>query len=144
MYLERFRQRPADAFPLFHGVRDTLAEFQTRGLPLAIATAKSTEGSRLSLSIHQIGHYFSPVMAGDSVARSKPHPDMLHAILEQTGAEATETLYIGDAVTDIEMGLAAGVWMCGVSCGVHGEERLRAAGAHHILRSFPDLLTLLP
>ena len=137
-------QRPPDAFSLFEGVRETLSHLQNLGLPLAIATAKGAEKAELDLHAHQLRQFFNQVMGGDSVIRSKPHPDMLHTILEQTGAEATETLYIGDAATDIEMGLAAGVWTCGVSYGVHGEERLRAAGAHHIVHTFPDLLTLLP
>ncbi len=46
---------------------------------------------------------------------------------------------IGDTSYDIEMAVNAGVTALGVDWGYHDAEELRASGASHVVKSFPEL-----
>ena len=48
---------------------------------------------------------------------SKPNPQGVLHLQQQTGIPLTETLLVGDSRVDIETGLAAGVPTCGVTWG---------------------------
>jgi phosphoglycolate phosphatase len=50
---------------------------------------------------------------------------------------------VGDTEFDIVMGRAAGFATIGVTWGYHPEERLRAAGAHHIIDGYEALAATL-
>jgi HAD superfamily hydrolase (TIGR01509 family) len=43
------------------------------------------------------------------VARPKPEPDMLHACVEQLGVRTDEALFVGDAISDRDAALSAGM-----------------------------------
>jgi phosphoglycolate phosphatase len=76
------------------------------------------------------------VVGADSVARRKPHPEHLQAVLDELGARPEEALYVGDTAVDAETAQAAGVRLALVAWGL-GED----AGARRIAR-FADLLDL--
>lgn len=142
-YREIVRVRPSEATPLFDGVRDTLLHCHKIDIRLAIATAGRTAFATSWLQASQIDHLFAAIMGGDSTARSKPHPDMLLAIMDNSGVNARDVMFVGDTATDIEMGLAAEVTTVGAAYGYHDAERLKAAGAHYVINSFSELLPLL-
>jgi len=49
------------------------------------------------------------VVGEDLVANCKPHPDMANLILKKLSVDKENTVIVGDAITDIEMGLNAGL-----------------------------------
>jgi phosphoglycolate phosphatase-like HAD superfamily hydrolase len=50
---------------------------------------------------------------------------------------------VGDMRYDMETGVNAGSGTCGVLYGYGTEDELRAAGAQHLIRTFPDLALLI-
>jgi len=104
---------------LFDGMRALLA----RPFRAAVAPGKSQRGAERAVNHHGLAERFEIVLGGNSVARPKPHPDMLHAIMAATGTE--DLVMIGDTTYDLEMARAAGVKAIGVSWGHHSVERLR-------------------
>jgi phosphoglycolate phosphatase-like HAD superfamily hydrolase len=87
---------------------------------------------------------FPPHLAGlfqaslffDEVPEPKPSPAPMFAMMHALGVEARECGYVGDAIEDVQMALAAGVRSFGLSTGACSLGELRAAGADWV---GPDL-----
>ncbi len=102
---------------------DGIAELLAKPFRAAVATGKSQRGAERVVKQFGFEDRFEIVLGGNSVPRPKPHPDMLHAIMEATGTK--ELVMIGDTTYDLEMAKAAGVKAIGVSWGHHRVDRLR-------------------
>ena len=107
--------------PLFEGVREMLAELVERGFLLGIATGKSRRGLARSLAQHGLAHHFAAFRCADE-GFPKPHPDMLLALMDRCGTEASETLMIGDTTHDLELARNAGASAIAVTYGAHGAD----------------------
>lgn len=126
---------PGRKEPLFPGVPELIAALHvTPGLTLAVATGKSRRGMARVFDHYGWHVVFASVQTADTNA-SKPDPEMIFNALADTGATASDAVFIGDTSFDMEMGCAAGVESWGVSWGYHTVETLRAAGAKKILNS---------
>ena len=108
---------------LFPGARETLQLLREAGFELAIATGKGRAGLEKALEHTQLESMFSVTRCADET-RSKPHPQMLEEILQETATEAEHTLMVGDTEYDMNMAGQAGVHAVAVSYGVHERERL--------------------
>ncbi|MES9991402.1 MAG: HAD-IA family hydrolase [Candidatus Thiodiazotropha sp.] len=108
---------------LFDGVREVLGELQQQGYLLAVATGKGRRGLDLALESTGLGDYFHLTRCADE-SFSKPHPEMLNQILDQTGIAPGRALMIGDTEYDLEMAVNAGMPSLGVTYGTHSRERL--------------------
>lgn len=129
----------AEAIPatrLFPGVEATLRCLRESGVTLAIASSKIAPVSRALLAHCGIDGLFALIVGGDSVARSKPDPEMLHLALAQLACSPADALMVGDSVHDVAMARAAGVACCAVTYGVCSREELAAAGAGWLVDGF--------
>jgi len=104
--------------PLFAGVRELLADLRASDYTLAISTGKSRSGLIRSINEHQLADYFATTRcAGEN--KSKPHPEMLHQILDELNFSSNQTLMIGDSEHDLKMANNAGMQSIGVTHGIH-------------------------
>ena len=124
--------------PLFEGMIDVLEKLQAAGWLLGVATGKSMRGLRSTLERHALDEFFHTLQTADR-ARGKPDPEMLHFAMQETGADAVDTVMIGDTTFDMEMARAAGVRAIGVSWGYHQPDDLRHAGASVVVDTMADL-----
>ena len=104
--------------PLFSGVYRLLDELREQGYTLAISTGKSRIGLEQSINEHKLADYFAATRCADE-NRSKPHPEMLHEILDELNFSATQTVMIGDSEHDLKMANNANMQCIGVTHGVH-------------------------
>jgi phosphoglycolate phosphatase len=88
--------------------------------------------------LHGIAGHFVTLQTPDHNP-SKPHPGMMLRGMAETGAEARDTVIIGDTTFDIEMGKAAGTKAIGVTWGHHDPHELLAAGADILVETYADL-----
>ena len=145
-FLERYRHHfwRADAdTTLFKGVMDSLCELRAAGFLLAVATGKSRRGLDRALEATGLRQYFHATRCADE-GFSKPHPGMLHRLLEETNVEVEQALMIGDTTHDMEMARAAGMARLAAAYGAHPRASLIAcepvacvdafAGLHQWLR----------
>ncbi|MBE7731875.1 HAD family hydrolase [Devosia faecipullorum] len=124
---------------LFPGAREALDELHGRtGMLLGIATGKGLNGVHRLTQLHGIAEHFVTLQTPDHNP-SKPHPGMMLRAMEETGADKSQTLIVGDTTFDIEMGKAAGTKTIGVSWGYHNPDELLRAGADIIVRDYADL-----
>ena len=122
---------------LYPGVMDTLPQLKKDGHTLAIITSKPEAPLLHLLKMHNVGHFFSSHRTSDDIKRrgqrEKPHPDMLHGMMEELKFGPLDTVMIGDTTMDIRMGRSAGTHTIGVTWGAHPKAHLADAGAHHIV-----------
>jgi len=128
--IERYRYHftAGEQSPLFEGIADLLAELHGSGKRLAVATGKSRRGLQLALDRTGLGRLFEFTRCADE-GFAKPHPGMLHAILDYTGVEASRAVMVGDTTHDLQLAANAGVDAIAVLYGAHHPELLDTHGA---------------
>jgi phosphoglycolate phosphatase len=124
LYRKHFLQRE-DSMRLFPGMKEIFIEMK-KSRVLAIATGKSRRGLDRALEYTGIGGFFAASRCADET-QPKPHPAMLHELMEEFSMENTQVLMIGDTTHDLEMARAASVDAVAVSYGAHPEQALRKA-----------------
>lgn len=115
------------------------------GVGLAIASNNSEGAVRRYLEIRSLSRCFAGHIYGRSheLHRLKPHPDCVYRALDSLGADAAGSLMIGDTPADFEAARKAGVAFLGYGRDERREQRLRAAGAEHVVGSLEPVLKLV-
>ena len=103
---------------LFAGVAEMLRELREAGHLLAVATGKSRRGLDRALEATGLAPYFHATRCADE-GFSKPHPGMLHTLLEALDSAPARALMIGDTTHDMQMARAAGMERLAISHGAH-------------------------
>jgi phosphoglycolate phosphatase len=125
--------------PLYEGVAEAIDALEADGWLLGIATGKSDRGLAFCLEHHGLAGRFVTLQTADRHP-SKPHPSMIEAALADAGADAGESMMIGDTSYDMLMAKAAGVTAVGVAWGYHSPEELLASGADFVAGRPSDLV----
>ncbi len=131
---------------LMPGVAETIPELARRGLRLGVCSNKRVEFTRELVRTLGLHEYFACVLGPDDVGqRPKPDPAMLLEGLTRLKVSANEAVYVGDMVVDVQTAKAAGVPVWLVSTDETGDLTSgEGIGADRVLRSFTELLELLP
>lgn len=129
---------------LFKGVLVMLADLKARQHWLAVATGKSRRGLDEALQTVDLQGLFNGSRTADETA-GKPHPRMLHELMQEFGTTPARTLMIGDTTHDLQMALNAGCPSVGVSYGAHEPAAfvaLRPRFVAHSVRELHDWLLI--
>jgi phosphoglycolate phosphatase len=125
----------------FPGVVEVLAELRRRDCLLAVATTKRTAMARELVEALGLDAFLDHVQGSDGLPH-KPAPDVVLAALAALSAEGV--WMVGDTVTDLEAGRAAGLRTYGVSWGTHDAARLAEAEPDALEADLAALLELVP
>ena len=143
-FLSRYEQRMTRLTHVFADVMPVLSALEAASIPWGIVTNKATRfASPLvqALNLHQRA---SVLIAGDTTAHSKPHPEPLLEAARRINLLPQYCAYVGDDLRDVQAGHAAGMLTVAVRWGYLGfGEPIDAWGAHHIASKPTDILTLL-
>lgn len=120
----------------FPGVLTTLGLLHDSGFGMAIASSRSRQSLEEYIELFGLDKCFAMLVGGNDVARGKPSPEPVQTILEAQNWIADETLVVGDAAVDIQMGKAAGTQTCAVTYGNGTESELKSAGPDFITSDF--------
>jgi phosphoglycolate phosphatase len=123
---------------LFDGVLPLLGELKARQHLLTVATGKSRRGLDEVLHTVELVGVFDGSRTADETA-GKPHPLMLHELMEEFGVRPERTLMIGDTTHDLQMARNAGCASVGVSYGAHEPDAFHALGPLHVAHSVREL-----
>lgn len=136
---EHYRDLHAAYFDgLYDGVREMLAGLRSAGLPLGIVTGKGRAAWEITSSAIHLGD-FATVITEDDVVEPKPHPGGLLAAAAAMGIRASETVYIGDSLADMEGARRAGM-MAGAVLWPKTEADDRASFLEAVGEHRPDWL----
>lgn len=139
----RFHYLGADhRLTLFEGIPEMLADMQTAGHILAIATGKSRLGLERALDHSGLRPLFQASRCADE-CHSKPHPQMLEELMAEFGVVREATLMIGDTSHDLMMAQNAGVAGLAVTYGAHPHDHLLEHRPLACLHTVPELWTWL-
>ena len=142
VYRQHYLYDNAVPAPLFTGVNNLLDRLREQGHTLAISTGKSRIGLEQSMAEHKMAEYFTSTRcAGEN--KSKPHPEMLHEILNELNFSAAEALMIGDSEHDLKMANNANMKCIGVTHGVHNAITLKKHNPLVCLNNITDLSDFL-
>lgn len=133
----------ADLSRPYEGIVELLAELQSRGVKMAVASNKYQAATQKLVS-----HYFSDtdfvaVFGQREGVAIKPDPQIIFDVLEVAGVTPEDMLYVGDSNVDMQTGPRAGVDTVGVSWGFRPREELAAHNPVAIIDHPLQLLDLL-
>ncbi|KOF51906.1 MULTISPECIES: HAD family hydrolase [unclassified Achromobacter] len=140
-FLERYRIHYLLRDPelrLFDGVRELLASLAERDVRLAVATGKSRVGLARALAATGLGPMFDATRTADETF-SKPHPAMLHELMDELDVDPARVVMVGDTSHDLQMACNAGVHGLGVTYGAHTLKELQGCSPQAVLDSVPLL-----
>lgn len=123
---------------LFDGILLMLTELKARQFRLVVATGKSRAGLDDVLQAVELKGMFEASRTADETA-GKPHPRMLHELMDQFGVKPERTLMIGDTTHDLQMALNAGCPSVGVSYGAHESEAFDSLKPRFVAHSVREL-----
>lgn len=127
---------------LFCGIEAGLKRLDESGVLLAVATGKSRIGLDRAFKDGDIQTLFTVTRCADET-RTKPHPQMLHEILDFTAIDANKAIMVGDTSYDMQMASNAGLVGLGVSYGAHSEQTLLDHQATAVLSSVQGMIDWL-
>jgi phosphoglycolate phosphatase len=125
------------------GLIETLAALDRAGFVMGVATNDATKAAKAALRGVGADRYLPHIFGYDSVAQSKPAPDLVHVFADAIGAMAAEVVVVGDNLHDLEMARQAGA---GAAIGVltgNSQTHDLAPHADAVLDSIRDLPVFL-
>lgn len=129
------------------GAHEAFARCRAAGIRVALDTGFSRD--ILDVVLARLGwrvpDTFDATLASDEVARGRPHPDLVLALMQRLGVrDAARVAKVGDTPSDLEEGTSAGCGLViGVTRGSHTGEQLAAWPHTHLVDTVRDVPELL-
>jgi phosphoglycolate phosphatase len=124
----------------FPSIKAAFDDLSALGIALAICTNKPASLTNQLIEALGWQHRFAAIVAGDTLAVSKPDPAPLHLAIERAGGGPAA--FVGDSIVDVETAKAAGVRCIAVSFGF-ADRPVHALGADAVIDSFSELMPAL-
>ncbi len=117
IFLLHYTHNIDDDSVLFNNVKNVLKFLKNNGIKLAVCTNKMERLSNILLEKLNVLHMFDYLVGGDSLSKNKPDPFPLLNICEKLNTDTSDSIMIGDSVTDLNAGKGAGMPVVLVSYG---------------------------
>ena len=143
VFREAYKEFETATLTLFPNISHVLQQLQSNNHHCFVLSSKKTEVLKRNLEALQISHYFKDAFGSDRVQNYKPDPDGIFAIQQAYDFAAIDTMMIGDAIFDLQMGKAANVKTCAVTWGSHSVEQLSAENPDFIIDEALQLLAII-
>jgi phosphoglycolate phosphatase len=140
---EKFELEAAGTTNLLPGAHDTLKTLKQTNLKIALCTVNSQKSTNYIIKRFKLTEYFDAKVPRDEVLDVKPHPVHLEAALNSIEASPSETIVVGDSVSDMQSAKELSVLAVGLTTGVSTKDQLMNAGANYIITSITDLPVLI-
>ncbi|MDP8228334.1 MAG: HAD family hydrolase [Candidatus Electryoneaceae bacterium] len=109
------------------GLYNLFDSLKKNSCKIAIATTDRTERARLAMEHLKIADQINLIVGADMVSNTKPDPEMVNLILSKLNVPRDKVIMVGDAMSDVELGVNAGLKASiGVLTGLAAEEDLRS------------------
>ena len=138
---ELFKREYLPRVKSFPAVRELFRRVKDEGLKVALASSAKGDELKTYKKLARIEDLVEEETSADDAEKSKPHPDIFEAALEQLGdVQPSEAVVVGDTPYDAQAAGKAGLKTVGLLSGGFPEEDLRAAGCDPVYRDAADLL----
>lgn len=139
-FAQAYNVRCGERSQLYPDVIDTLRSLQQTGIPLALVTNKEGRLTERVLDVHGLRPYFATVVAGDTLARSKPDPMPLQHCLDIYHVAANKALLVGDSRVDVAAARAASVVCWAVPYGYNRGRPISEAEPDRLINDISAVL----
>jgi HAD superfamily hydrolase (TIGR01509 family) len=140
---EKYELEAASQPSLLSGGEETLEAVKKLGLKTALCTINSANSTEHILKRFKIAKYFDAVVPRNKVLHFKPDPEHFKTALNTLETTPSETVVIGDSVTDIQAAQQVKALSVGLPTGVSTQSQLVTQGANYIITSITDLPMLI-
>lgn len=129
--------RGRDEAGLLPGAADALQRLAAAGFALGVVTAGRRDSVEAQLDRHGLTALLAVCVYGDDPFEPKPGPAGFRHALAELGlaGRAAEAVYVGDALDDMRMAVAAGARGIGIRSDLATDAELRDAGASDVAAS---------
>lgn len=116
-FIARYKQQVCDKTEIFAGLEELLTSLERQGVPWGVVTNKPGHLTHPIMDALGLTHRSASIVSGDTLPTRKPDPATLLHACNEAGVVATECIYVGDALRDIEAGKNAGMATVAVGYG---------------------------
>ncbi len=127
---------------IFPGIDKVIKGLHDKGKKLSILSNNKKSYVIEALGKHGLQDYFNHILGFNEVKNTKPDPEGLIKILEKENVVSDKTLFIGDMVTDIHAGKAAGIKTIAVASGLVERPKLEQENPYKIVKDIQELQAL--
>ena len=138
----RLSRRVKPTFRMIPDVHPMLQALSERG-KVAVVSTRPMEDAETFLRQHDLTERFDLVVAQETTKRLKPHPQPVRYAADALNLPIDTCVMVGDTPVDVRSARKAGAWAVGVLCGFGEAHELKRAGAHYVLATTGDLLSLI-
>lgn len=143
-FLDRYAEVVCVDSAVFAGVDRLLEDLDEAGRPWGVVTNKPEYLTTPLLDALGLAARSACTVGGDTLPVRKPDPAPLLHACDMAGVEPHRTLYVGDALRDIEAGLAAGMTTIAAGYGyITEDDDPRAWGADVIASDTEELAQIV-
>ena len=133
----------ADKSLPYPGIPELLADLQTQGIQLAVASNKYQAAAEKLIAHYFPSIHFVAVFGQREGIPTKPDPAVVHEILKIAAMASTDTLYVGDSGVDMQTAINAGVTSCGVTWGFRPRAELEAFHPDYIVERAEEIARIV-
>ena len=143
LYRQHYASTMLTGTELLPGTVEVIQTLHQRGVRLGVCSNKKRMYTEQLLEHLGIMPPIEKVFGPDDVPHHKPAPDMLLAALKYFQVSASETIYVGDMIVDIQCAHAAGVPIWAIPTGAMTAGQLQAERPTKLLKNMDEMLSLL-
>ena len=141
-YMAYYNAHSMDQTAPYPGIPELLARLNAAGMQLAVYSNKADAPSQ-ALIEHYFPGVFDLVRGKVEGVPIKPDPAGIRGVMEELGADAQTSLFVGDSSVDIRTGHNGGMRAWGVTWGFRSRESLIEAGADGLADTAEELTQVL-
>jgi HAD superfamily hydrolase (TIGR01509 family) len=123
-----FKEITTKALPIKAGVIPLLDDAKARGLSIALATSTHYQLACVKLKNAQLFDYFSKIVAGDYVEKSKPNPQIYLRAAQQINLDVKQCLAFEDSENGVLAAFNAGLNVIQIPDLVEPSAKMRQLG----------------
>lgn len=141
-FKEYYKDHSAILTKAYDGIIDLMNELKSKGVKIAVVSNKADFAVKTLMEDYFSGLYDCAYGERAGVPR-KPEPDSVFGAISEMGADAENTVYIGDSEVDVETSKNAKLPCIAVTWGFRDKEVLEGLSPEYIADSPRDILRII-
>lgn len=142
-FIEHYTVHNTDRTRPYEGMPELLKALAAEGYKMAVASNKYQQATEQIVRKLFPDIPFFPIFGQREGIPRKPDPAVVNEILEKTGIQREEVLYIGDSAVDMQTAAQARVTACGVTWGFRPRSELESYSPQYIVDKPAQIYDLL-
>jgi len=127
----------------YEGAFEVIDAIRAKNIQIGIVTAKHRKSTEITIEKYDLRNKMDLIITASDSQNHKPHPEPLLLAMKKLKAFPDSTLYIGDAIYDIQCAKAAGTDSAAALWGPNTKKILAAEKPTYMFDAISDLISLI-